>query len=120
MEGEKLLAGAVLERAALDAIRGGDPGFKDKFTPAHYGQARNWFGLDRDHPNLAEPEEEGCYTFKLCCDILGLCPITVHRRLKAIPEGSKIRSPSITMKGWRNLLLDETIGFEIDLDGLRR
>lgn len=84
VDNAKVLVGAVLVRAALDAIRGKDPGFGDKtFSDYHTRMARAWFGIGKDRPNLEENAGDW-FTFADCCNYLDICPYAVHSQITAI------------------------------------
>ena len=116
--GERLLLAAVIVRAALDAVRGKDPGFRDSsFGHYHRNLARQWFGLDQNLPNLTE-ERGDCFTFAECCEALSLCPESVHKKLKKVDrsgeEIKKLYAGTYTSI-LRRVVLDHTEEYEAEI-----
>lgn len=77
---EHKLFAAILVQAVQDAL---GKGLTDKH---HKAQARHWLGLDKERwfPHL----EEEPVAFEEVCEVLELCPKTVHRALRSL-DGNK-------------------------------
>lgn len=81
---EKMLLVAILTRAARDAVSvDGEKMWLGKQNMVNVKKdAREWFGLDEPLPNNEKSTE--WFSFADVCDALELCPIKIHKSLRAL------------------------------------